>query len=825
MNKFLRYFCVICACFSMFFPAGRYFPSVYGQEDSKEAESLFVAQRAFDDGFNDVALSLLERYISNYPGSERVAEAKLLIGRCFFQENRYLEALKQFEELLPLATTKKIQDGILYWMAEVHFRGNNFARAAGFYKQVVEGWPGSPYVPSAYYSLGWCLIQQQRYAEALESLTILEERFPGEQQSREAVFKIIECLYNLKDYAGLRDRLKTYISNSKNDTSRLPHLYYYLAEAQYYLDNYPEAVEHYERVIQSADDGRVKTLAGLGLGWSYLKLKRFPEAQARFAAIIPDNLDKQYQEIYYMGRAMLSYETGRFEEAQRQYEKLKTMTSDQLMAVQASLGKADSLYSRGLYAEAVREYREIAEQSAQGQLPREMTDRLHHSSAWAYLKGGQFKEAIAEFQKIVNQSEERIFKVSALCQIGDAYQDSGDNAKARETYEKILKEFPDGFYADYVQYQLGITLVKLGEYDAAIVTFVGLKKNFPSSKLIDDAQYALGLAYFQKKDYAASLEIYRDFEKDFRESELYSQAMYLYGTSFFNSGEYGQAIEVFKNIIRDPKSDKDMAQKAEYEIADCYYQMGNEKEAMSRFNQLRVKYPDSSLSAEIMWWLGEYYYRKDELTLAIRYFSSLIHDFKGSTLIPNAYYALGSIFAEEGKFEEAVDNFKTVTAMSAAELGGQAVIATADIYARQDKFDIAAQAYRKAAADYPQLSHIIYPKLGDLYVQQRRYADGLESYAQSLELVPLKELPEIHLKMAEAYQSQGKTNEAVEHYLKITYLFPEDRELGVKAMLRVAKIYGEQGKTGEARAFYEKIAALDVVESKYARERIAEMKE
>lgn len=797
------------------------FAPVFSQEsDTKEAESLFVAQKAFDDGFYDVALSLLERFSRNYPSSGRLDEVKLLIGRCYFQENRFLEALKQFEDLQS-AQGKKINDAVLYWIAEVHFRGNNFARAGGYYKQLVDGYPASPYAASAYYSLGWCLCQQGSYTEALDAFKRLEAKFPGEQQCREAAFKIIECLYNLKEYGQLKTRLKAYIKENKDDRVKLAYLYYYLAEAEYYLDEHQAALDDYARAAQATDDSKIKMLADLGYAWSCVKLKRYEEAQKHFAAFNPEKLDKQYQESYCLGRAVLLYETGRFAESQQQYEKLKALASDPLLVIQASFGRADALYSRGDYAGAVAAYREVGEAlAAQAQAPGELTDRLHHSLAWAYLKGGQFKEAIAEFQKIANQSDDKVFKVSALCQIGDAYQDAGDAAKARDTYENILKEFPGSFYGDYVQYQLGVVLIKLGDYDSAITNFLQMQKNFPESKLIDDAHYALGLAYFQKKEYASSRDIFNDFERDYKDSSLRVQARYLYGTSLFNLGEYERAIEVYKGIVREAAGDAEIIQKAEYEIADCYYQMGNEKEAMSRFNQLRVKYPDSSLSAEIMWWLGEYYYRKDDLNLAIRYFSSLIRDFPGNALIPNAYYALGSIYAEEGKCDEAIDNFQKVIGLSSSELGGQAVIAIADIYARQDKTESAVTEYRKAVEEYPLLAHIVYPKLGELFASQGRHEESLDCYRKSLDLVPLRELPEIHLRMAEVFQTLGRTEEAVEHYLKITYLFPENRELGVKAMLRVAKIREEQGKRADAVALYRKIAELNVAESKYAMERI-----
>ena len=296
--------------------------------------------------------------------------------------------------------------------------------------------------------------------------------------------------------------------------------------------------------------------------------------------------------------------------------------------------------------------------------------------------------------------------------------------------------------------------------------------------------------------------------------------MYLLGTCFYNTGDFTQAIEVFKDIIRFFGSDIELVQKAEYEIADCFYRLGNEKEAMVRFNMLRVKYPDSSLTGEIMWWLGEYYYRQNDLNLALRYFSSLIQDFPDSAIIPDAYYALGSIHAEEGKFSEAIENFNKVIELSKSDLAGQAAVAIADIYVRQEKFDQAIEAYQDKIKVYPNLSHLIFPKIGEIFYKLAKYDEALEFYQKSLDVVPLREMADIHFKLAEIYQAQGKNGQASEEYLKVTYLYPDNKELNVKSLLRVAQIYEEEENFKEAERIYKKIVSLEVAESKFARERL-----
>ncbi|MDP2937985.1 MAG: tetratricopeptide repeat protein, partial [Candidatus Omnitrophota bacterium] len=789
------------------------------QEPSKEEETLFVAKKAFEDGFYDVALGLFGRFLKNYPSSSKIPEVNLLTGECYFRQNRFLDALAKFEELQGQGAAQNIKDAILYWVAEVHFKGNNFTKASQYYKAIIEGFPKSSYCLYAYYSLGWCLFQEAKFDEAIKYFKIVEEKFPKEPQAQDSSFKIIECLYNLKDYSGLKDSLKSYLKLYSKDTAHVPYLYFYMAEADYYLTNFQEAIDEYSKVITSSGDERIQGLSKLGIGWAYLKLKRYKESGDTFSEIKTDNLDKKNRDILLLGKATLSLETKSFTEAGNLYGELANTTLDQVILIQAYLGKADAYYNTAEYKKAISVYEEALNKTSES-ASQENVDKLHYGLAWAFLKEGEFKKAIDEFQKIAKHTEDKIVKVAALCQIGDAYQDLGDYNKAIETYDSILKNYPDSLYSDYIQYQLGITLLKTSNYDGAIMAFQSLKNHFPDSKLLDDATYALGLAYFQRQDYKSSKEIFEKFQDEFKDSNLKPESLYLLGTSLYNLGDFAKALEVFKNIIRMYNQNTELIQKAEYEIADCYYQMGNEKEAMERFKILRSKYPDSKLTPEVMWWLAEYYYRHNELSLARRYFSSLIQDFPKNNLIPDAYYALGSTYAEENKNEEAIDNFKKVIELGKSDLAGTASIAIADIYTKQDKIDLSLGIYKDVVSEYPNLASLIYPKIADLYRKISNYGEAINFYRKSLNIVPAREMVDIQFKIAEALQSEGSYPEAIEEYLKVTYLYSENNDLAVKALLRVAAIYEDKENFKEATNIYKRINSMNVQEAKYAQERI-----
>ncbi len=421
--------------FSGFFLVNCIIPRLYAQQQSRissDEEAFFIAEKAFDDGFYEVSLGLLERFLKNYSVSDKTANVNLLIGRCYFQQNRFLEALNKFESLLEQPAAKSIQDAVIYWIAEVHFKGNNFSKATIYYKKIISDFFKSSYVASSYYSLGWCLFQERLFSEAMEYFKIVEGRFSKESFALDASFKIVECLYNLKDYKALVDKVEVYLKIFPKESNNIPYLYFYLAEAEYYLGNFSEAINEYSKVLVNTDDSRIQALSKLSMGWSYLKLKQYSLAENIFSQMKAVVLEKTSQDVLLLGRAILSFETNKFNEAGELYGELINLTSDSAVLIQAYAGKADSLYNTADYKKAIEVYKEAQtklleiqsqghkESSQENSIPEEFIDKLHSGLAWAYLKEGEFKAAIDEFQKIAKHTEDNIVKNSVLCQIGDA---------------------------------------------------------------------------------------------------------------------------------------------------------------------------------------------------------------------------------------------------------------------------------------------------------------------------------------------------------------------------------------------------------------------
>ena len=323
------------------------------------------------------------------------------------------------------------------------------------------------------------------------------------------------------------------------------------------------------------------------------------------------------------------------------------------------------------------------------------------------------------------------------------------------------------------------------DYDTAIVCFKSILKDYPKSNLLADALYSLGTVYFKKGDFINSHEIFSKFTSEFKDNPLQPQAFYLTGNSLLNLGKINKALSVFKEVPKLYPQDIQLRQQAEYEIADCYYKLGQENEALKQFKFLRTKYPDSKLAPDIMWWLGQYYYRANDLVLARRYLNSLTKDFSDSRLNADAFYVLGLISVAEDKPEEAVENFK-----KALELGS---------------FDLKAQ---------------IQFALAKVYYRLQDYEKAKFYYNESLESTQGLGSGEVHYNLAETLEANLEIDAAIQQYLIAGDLYTQDVHLAVLAFLRAAKLYEDKDKLKEALEVYQKVISKNTPEARFAQERI-----
>jgi len=789
--------------------------------DTKEHELFLVAQKAFDDGFYDVAIRYIEEYLIKYPDSSQQPEAKLLLGQCFFFKSQYLQAFETFQSIVKYA---EIKDATLFWLGETYLKGADHAQAEKYFKEVINNYASSVYAPQAYYSLGWTFYEQKNYQVAQSTFLSLTLKYPSHHLSEDAFFKAAECNYNLANYDAAIKSFQEYVFRYPQST-RHDQAYFYIGESYYYKGSYQNALEYYSKTIEISNNTTLSIMAKVSKGWSHLKLRQFEEAEQTLDVALKMAQERNIMlDDIYLGKANLFTEMGKAEEALGAYTEVLAKFPKSTRIAEAYLGKANILYSMQKYSDAINAYQTTIEKFETDPAFQETIEKAYFGLAWSHLKHGNIDKSIETFKAVQNKAKSEFVKISALSQIGDAYQDINQLDKALEVYDQILKDFPKNIYTDYIQYRQGITLLKLDKVDAAIFSLQSIPVNFPESKYINDAQYYLAVAYFKNESWGSAKQYAEKFiQKSDPLNEFLAQASYILALSQFNLNDFDGAIKTFENIIKDHSSDLSLVMNAELGIAQSLSQQGKTKEAISKFQYIIDKHPKNAVAEESLLLMAEHYLGTSEYDQATRYFLQLIKQFPDGEKVNFARYELGQTYEREEKLDEALEQYKSVTNPRDQEIVTKAKLAIADIFSRKIETTEAIAQYRKIAENSPDFKRDALLKIAKIYHAEKKYTEEIDAYEKALNsAIGRSRIKDVELQfyIADSYELLNEPDKAVEAYLKIPYLYADEKLWAVKAYLRTARIFEDSEKWENAKNIYNKVVQYHMDESKYAQERL-----
>ena len=789
--------------------------------ESNEKELFVVAQRAFEDGFYDVSLRYVNQLFTEFPATPKFVDAKLLEGQCYFFKKEYVKAFSVFKDL---AGRNEYKDVSLFWLGETYLKSGDFVKAQDQYRQIIEGFPTSLYAPQAYYSLAWSFFQKGDYDLAKKAFQELIEKYPSNNLSEDAAFKIGECDYNGGQYEGAVFQFNKYLQDHPQST-RLYEAQFNVAEAFYYLEQYDKALEAYLKAKIQAKDPRSLMAAMIGVGWSHMKLSQFDDAIKAFdeaqASAKTANIP---EDDILLGKASLFTSQEKFKDAAASYTELITRFPESPRVAESYLGRANAYYLGNDYVNAISDYQQIIALYEAVPAQVKVMEKARFGLAWTYLKSGDLPRSIASFQTVVDKTDNKAVKVSALTQIADAYQEAGQMDKSIDVYDKILKDMPDTPYSDHVQFRLGVALLKAGRFDPAVFAFQALKANYPKSKYLIEAQYYLGVTYFKKRDWASTVDVIAAFVKAVSPgSEFAAEAHYILALSYFNLRQFDKAVPAFNEMQKLYPNEKTILQNAQVGLAKTYYEMGDVKEALPRFKDVVSRYPRTPAELESLLWLGEHSLSTGACQNAVEQYTQALADIPEQTdkkgLI---HFELGRAYQGLDQLDKALEHFRQVDAQADPLLYPKAKLAIAAIFARDLDPAKAVETYRNIIATSPEFKRDALVKIAQLYRKERQYKDELDTYQQAISAdkgQSEQTSAQIQFAIGDACEMLNQPDQAAEAYFKIPYVYAKEKTWTIKAYLRIGKIYENKEDWDKAIAAYKKVVDMSVAESKFATER------
>lgn len=401
---------------------------------------LKIAIEALKGGNPEAALVIARLVSDQYPQTPWYRRSLFLTMQALIKLDRAEEA--DAAMLRVQAEYPDLADYALFLLAEYHFAGGRYSRAATFYQQVADRYPRSLLRARSMYRQGVALLESFSYAAAADVLERYLHDNPRADQASDACLGLARALT-------AEARLEEAV--------------------QLYRDLW---IRYPGKAVDQEAERALADLRGGGIN-------------------VPEYTN---EELYERGRNLSLL--GQHDRAVEIYQKL--------IASELSAPNKPELYFRtGVELYNLRK-RDAAINILEKLIHEYPSDpRIPEALYWtgrAYSKNGDGERAVKTFRQLLDRFPGSDCCGDALYFTGNIYRDANDMKKAIQAYRRLARDYPESRFADSALWWVAWSFFSSGEYRKAEQALQDLINRYPRSSLLNQARYWQGRAAEKSDD-------------------------------------------------------------------------------------------------------------------------------------------------------------------------------------------------------------------------------------------------------------------------------------------------------------------------------------
>ncbi len=742
--------------------------------DAPVAPEAFYAVAALhvQNGRYQAAARALEELSARYPEAPQARTLGLALAEVHYELGNYERALREIDRRLAQLEGEE-RARALFLRAEAHNQlGDREAAIAG-YRDYVDRYPQGASYREALYGLAWNLLLTENYEAAAEYFAEVREGREDDLAQQATYYEAVS--HQQAGHSGRALSLYEVTAARWPESPLADEALYEAARLHYAAERWEPAAEALERLLDTYPESALRREAFYlhgnvltALGAPREALASYERAAASHASgttssAVPDAIPQSAQFL----RARLLYRTGQYAIAAEAFSQYAEQYPQSAQAADALFWAAESFYQAGNIGRAQMlfgSYLRLQDSSAHA-------DAARYALAWTFFKQGNYGGAAQRFRRFLRSYEgsggEIPYAEDAQLRLADSYY-------AQKQYDRAVRAYREvsGPNQDYALYQTAQALYFDGQPAAAINTLERLLANYPQSGLRVAARYRIGDIQFQNRNYDAAITTYRDLITRHPNDPLAARAQYGIGDALYNAGRLEAAVAAYRQVLADyPGSPyvTDAATGIQYALQGQDAAL----DASALADSLAAAGVSASTTDELRFRAAEVEYQSGNTAEALRDFRQFVRVASDDRLLAEAYYYIGTIYADRGDYREAV-NYLT-----------QVVEAYPDSPRRLDALN----------------------RLGAIYRSQDRPERALQAYRRMEELAPggSTDLAEARYGQSMALLALGRSREAEQLLQGVIDAAPQTPEAD-RARLGLARLYEQEGRLEEAASLYRRVA-------------------
>ena len=616
---------------------------------------------------------LMERFVENYPTSNKRNAAFNDVGNYYFRNSKYAYALKWYDSVDEGNLRGKEKEHYFFKKGYSLFHTNQKKKSKKYFNKIEDS---GLYGAQAKYYLGFLAYQGDDYNEASSYFDQVQDQ--EKYQEKMAYFQA-DMNFKLGNFDKAIDLASQRLPLAMDDEER-SQLNKIIGESFFYLKKYDEALSYLKEY--KGRKGKWTNTDHYQLGYVYYKRNEFQAAVSEFNKIIDGENSVAQNAYYHLAECYLKID--KKNEALNAFKNASEMNFDSKMEADAALNYAKLSYEVGNPYQSVPEVLSNYISSYPNSPEKIEIENLLINS---YITSKNYKEALVLLDSKSGLSYKKAFQKVAFYRAIELFNE-GLFTEAELHFDKSLKEPRTQKYTARAQFWKAECDYLLGNYQDAVVGYkeFALNDSIVQYTEVKNLNYQLGYGYFKQKEYQQSIPYFSSFIEENKTDELRLIDSYLrLGDSYFVTLDYWKAMEAYNEVKKKNGVDADYAH---FQKAISYGFVGKSAEKIADLKLFLADFKNSQYTDDALFELGNTYVLINDTSLAIKTFNQLLDEYPQSSYASRGLLKQGLVHYNNDANEQALNKFKQVVANYPGSSEANQAVATARlIYVDLDRVD------------------------------------------------------------------------------------------------------------------------------------------
>jgi len=432
---------------------------------------------------------------------------------------------------------------------------------------------------------------------------------------------------------------------------QIDYSYYLLGLLELESNHLTAADSTFKKVSQYSKNSELIGSSHFWLGILAFRQKQFETAAAYFQSLWenPKSIPPEYFKyaLFWLGESQSR--SGRIDEAKSHYQTFYSRFKNDPLTPEAYWRMGFCEYQSGDVKNSIETFQLFKIQFKDSHL----LLSTHYLLGKMFLINGDYLSSIKELNSILNSSQEHNWGGTCLLTLYWNYIHLGELDGANRILQRLqkLNRFEDEKI--FIQWLNAQMFYAGGEILESFPYYF----NILNTRFREKALFQIGKGYFFENKFRESITDLDILLLEFPNSKYLEEGLFVKGECLVKLGNSDQALETYSLILRQNKNDY-WCLFALTQIGMIYSFRNEQDKAEASFKKVIEDFPNHPLFYHAALKLGNLTFSKNNVLEAIHYYSIVL---KGNILelFGEAYFSLGEIFYQQGKYEKALHNFET----------------------------------------------------------------------------------------------------------------------------------------------------------------------